>query len=291
VTARPGLAVVATLAATTLVGCGVQSPSPAKTLGEEYVALGDSYAAAPGVAPADGDDGCFRSLANYPHLVAESTGLDLVDVTCSGATTDAIADRQRTLVGTWREPQLDALSRGTDLVTLGIGGNDLGFYIELTNTCVVLAADNRAGSPCQDADDQRPADERLAARLAELEEREVAVLDKIQDRAPNARVLVVGYPAIVPEREACAEIPVAAGDVAYLSRIVRGLNQALSTAARRAGADYVDLYERTRGHDICGADPWIAGVTPVRGVTTAWHPYPAEQRAAADAIEDVLDDD
>jgi hypothetical protein len=288
VTSRPGLLAVAAALAGSVAGCGGPWTSTQKTPGHDYVALGDSYSAAPGVEPVD-DVECFRSRANYPHLVAEATGLDLVDVTCSGATTSAITGPQQTLAGTWRDAQITAVEPGTDLVTIGVGGNDLGFYTELTNTCIVLASRDRTGNPCQSADDSKPAGQSLAGRLIELEQREVDMIRRVEDRAPRARILVMGYPAIVPDHEQCPELPVASGDVAYLSQIVTGLNDALSTAARRTGAEFVDLYRATRGHDICGTTPWIAGVLPVKGVTSAWHPYPEEQRVAARLIQDALD--
>ena len=54
----------------------------------QYVALGSSFAAGPGIAPADDDSLalCIRSAHNYAHLLAKARGLDLTDVTCSGAT-------------------------------------------------------------------------------------------------------------------------------------------------------------------------------------------------------------
>src|SRR6478752_1689707 len=90
-----------------------------------YVALGSSMAAGPGIRPsADGAPfRAGRSARNYPHLVAEKLGLDLVDVTHSGATTaNILTDPQN---GT--PPQADALEGSEDLVTVTIGGNVAGY--------------------------------------------------------------------------------------------------------------------------------------------------------------------
>lgn len=290
-TSRPGLGLVAVLAVTVLAACGGTSSGHSRSGATEYVALGDSYVAAPGIDPVFGHGGCFRSPTNYPHLVARATGMDLTDVSCSGANTKAVTGSQQTLTGGWVDAQLDALGPTTDVVTIGIGGNDLGFYQEMTNVCVRLASTDGSGTPCADADSARPENETLTSRLAQLQVREVAVIQAIQDRAPDARVLVVGYPQIVPERAPCAEYPVASGDLPYARQIIEGLNQALSSAAAHTGATYVDVYGPTRGHDMCSADPWIAGLRATRGPSVPWHPYAAEQRAAAEAVESALQKD
>ena len=89
---------------------------------KRYVALGSSMAAGPGIKPraAGSPFAAGRSARNYPHLVAEQLGYDLVDVTCSGATTaNVLRDRQHGV-----PPQVEALDGAEDLVTVTIGGND-----------------------------------------------------------------------------------------------------------------------------------------------------------------------
>lgn len=287
---RRGPALVAVALATLLVACGKapESERYAFGAGDAYVALGDSYTAAPGIGTPDGNDGCFRSMNNYPHLVAKATGLELVDNSCSGANTDSIGGRQVTLTGQRRGAQLDAVDTRTDVVTIGIGGNDFALYNVLSNTCVVLATKDPGGTPCEDADQSAGAGQDLASKLEEIESRTTAVIRAIQDRAPNAMILVVGYPAIVPEHGACSDLPVAEGDVPFLHRLNLGLNEALSDAATHAGATYVDVYAVTNGHDICSKDPWVAGLTASHGAAAVWHPYAQEQKVAASAIEKAL---
>ena len=87
-------------------------------------------AAGPGIAPRDRNSPlrAGRSAANYPHLVAQRLGLDLVDVTYSGATTaHVLTDRQN-----GEPPQVDALDGSETLVTITIGGNDVGYIPLLT---------------------------------------------------------------------------------------------------------------------------------------------------------------
>jgi hypothetical protein len=110
-------------------------------------------------------------------------------------------------------------------------------------------------------------------------------------RAPDAVVLVVGYPAFAPEDGPCDELPLAPGDIPLAVEINRGLNQAMETAAKRAGVRYVDVYAATKGHDICSDEPWIAGREATHGRAAPWHPYIQEQEATADAILAALDEE
>jgi hypothetical protein len=287
---RRRLALVVLVFATLSAGCAT-SPERAEYMfgaGDQYVALGDSYTAAPGIGPADADDGCFRSLNNYPHLVARATGLELVDTSCSGASTDSITGRQHGLTGQWRAPQLDAVDEHTDVVSIGIGGNDFGLYNLLAIICPQLAERDPGGSPCEDADSSLAPGQDLASKLEEVERRDTAVVRAVRARAPNATILLVGYPAIVPEHGACPELPVAPGDVPFVRRLTAGLNEALAGAAEQTNVTYVDVYARTEGHDVCSDDPWVAGAHASHGRAAIWHPYASEQVAVAKAVEAAL---
>src|SRR5215207_7656466 len=117
---RPAACVLAALAFLLVGGpstAGAHSPI-------RYVALGDSYSAAPGVLPPDpaAPPQCLRSILNYPHVIASATGAQLTDVTCGAADTGDYRNSQYDGVA----PQLDALSKTTQLVTMTIGGNDGG---------------------------------------------------------------------------------------------------------------------------------------------------------------------
>ena len=103
----------------------------------DYVALGDSYSAGP-LIPAQRRDptGCFRSTNNYPAFLAGYLDVTTYrDVACSGARVRDFAKRQTPALGAKVPPQLAALSATTDLVTVGIGGNDFGLFGSLTTAC------------------------------------------------------------------------------------------------------------------------------------------------------------
>jgi len=185
---RPLPALVAA-AALLLAGCtgGSATPGPepraaaSDTPGPafSYVALGDSFTAAPGIPETDGSDGCLRSSGNYPSLVAEQLGEDreveLDDRSCSGADTSSLAGPQA--IGREpRPPQLDALGRDTDLVTLSIGGNDFGVFLRLVGGCVSLAAQDPDGAPCRAA--SRGQGDLLADTQGQIERRLVRAIEE-----------------------------------------------------------------------------------------------------------------
>ncbi|WP_347350304.1 SGNH/GDSL hydrolase family protein [Intrasporangium sp.] len=247
-----------------------------------YVALGDSYTAAPLVPKVIPADGCVRSTNNYPHLVARTLGIaDFVDASCSGAQTEDMYTSQ--LPGV--PAQLDALRPDTQLVTLGIGGNDFGVFGTLVGYCPTLRAGDPTGDPCRQAMQQGGQD-RLLAAVAVTQQRIVGVVDAIKARAPHARILLVGYPQIVPTHGTCpALLPLADGDYSYGYEVNLALTQALQHAAAQTGVGYVDVWRASRGHSICATFPWINGqqTKPLRAA--AYHPFLVEQAAVAVLVD------
>ncbi|WP_183094019.1 SGNH/GDSL hydrolase family protein [Nocardioides stalactiti] len=254
-----------------------------------YVALGDSYTAAPMVGSTDLAGGCFRGDGSYPALVADALDLDLVDVSCGGATSDAITSDQETLAGSIVPPQLDAVRASTDLVTISLGGNDFDLFSDLIRACGSEAARDDGAVSCSAAvltDDV--ADSRRTA--AHIRERLVEGIRAVQERAPDARVVVVGYPQVVPARGSCAALPVSPADASLARRVNVLLARQLEVAAEKTGVEHVDVFAATAGHDLCSADPWIADGSVRPPVGAPYHPLAAEQQAVADLLVDLLDD-
>lgn len=250
---------------------------------ERYAALGDSYSAGPLVPTTDLAGGCARSTSNYPSLVAARLGVEtLTDVTCSGATTRDLTHVQNPFGDSRIPPQLRAVDRRTDLVTLGIGGNDLGLFATLVGTCTRLRASDPTGSPCtRRLAAQRPG---LEAATTTIGSRVTASLRAVRRRAPSATVLLVGYPRLVPDTGTCPALPLAAGDYAEGRRISRALDRALARAARRAGATFVDVYDASRGHDICSTAPWVNGRVTDRQRALAYHPFAEGMQGIANQV-------
>ena len=252
---------------------------------QRYVALGDSFTAAPLVPVTDVADGCFRSDGNYPSLLADALDLRLTDVSCSGATTRNLVRRQSTVQEAFARPQLRVLDAGTDLVTLGIGGNDFGLFGGLVQTCLNLRSSDPQGAPCADS----AVGKRLVSRVPDVGRNVERALGRVQERAPHARVILVGYPQIAPSEGACPRLmPFAAGDVAFGDQVVRELDEALADAAAAAGVEYLDLYTASEGHDVCSAHPWVNGLRTQPGVALAFHPLAAGARATASLLEDLV---
>jgi lysophospholipase L1-like esterase len=227
-----------------------------------YVALGDSYTSAPLVPLPDLLSlGCVRSYSNYPKMLAAALRVrHFTDVSCGGADTTNMTQPQSTPLGT-AAPQFDALTPDTDLVTLGIGGNDFGVFGDIVGTCPGLRASDPAGAPCQ-AHFTVDGVDTLKDRIAQTQIRITAVVQGIKQRSPKATILVIGYPKIAPEHGTCpAILPFADGDYGYLYSIEQALNAAVSTAAAATGATYVDTFGPSTGHDACAPDgqAWIQG--------------------------------
>jgi len=255
----------------------------------EYVALGDSYTAGPLIGRADGRNGCVRSRNNYPHLLAEKADLDLTDVSCSAAPTEAVEGEQQ-VRGRPIAPQIEAVEAKTDLVTIGLGLNDLGLSVRVFITCVQLGMSDPQGTPCTDADRAARAND-IQSALGQMEERLGGVVDAVAERAPGARIVLVGYPTIFPEEGTCSDLGIAAGDIPLVRHVVESINDTMSVVAEDRGATYLDTATPSRGHDICADDPWIAGMAPAEGRPgLAWHPYAEEQVMVADLLADLVPD-
>ncbi len=252
-----------------------------------YVAIGDSYTTGAGIPPGP-LEGCFRSPRSYPHKLAKRLGVQLVDASCGGAQTANMKTPQPTSTGP-NPPQEEALDRRTDLVTVSLGVNDAQFALIL-GRCVELARVDPQGSPCRDSF-QSAAGDTLFAGLPIVEERVERVLRQVHRKAPNAQVVLVGYPQLAPETGTCPELPFAAGDYAYLSMFMLGMDKTMRDAAWLADVPYVSLLEASRGHDVCaGAKAWVNGLLSTPR-TAVWHPFANEQRAVAALVADVVDQD
>ena len=272
--------IAATLLGIATMTAGTAAAAPAGT----FVALGDSYAAGNLIpaSPVGAPAGCLRSTHNYSGDVqAVIHAGRYVDVACTDATTADMTRSQDTVAGTNR-PQFDALSPRDSLVTITIGGNDIGFRSILA-TCVALSVTSPSGNPCERHFTAGGTD-RLAARVAAAGPKVAAVLAGIHRRAPHARVLLVGYPDILPNTgTGCfPDVPLAHGDVPYLRATEVALNRALARAAAASHATFVDTYRATIGHDVCqrSGTRWVEGLIP-DSPAFPFHPNGRGQQAMA----------
>jgi lysophospholipase L1-like esterase len=278
-----------TLAGTLAMSLPAPSASAARALVEapRFVALGDSYAAGPLTgAQAGGPSGCLRSERDYPAVAAAALGMDLTDVSCVGATTGNLTSPEPTHSGN-NPPQIDAVTRRTAVVSLTIGGNDVGFTGILEH-CVAATpwGPTRDGRTCEQGYVVGGSD-RLAARVAATGRRVGTLLAEIHHRAPAARVFVVGYPDLLPPVGAGCwpRVPLTRADVPYLRGVEESLNRTLQRDAARHGATYVDTYTPTEAHNACadGSGRWVQPLVPT-SAALPFHPDRAGEAAMSEAL-------
>ena len=259
------------------------APASQATEPLRYVALGDSYSAASGVLPPDvtAPPQCLRSTSNYPHVIAVATGAALTDVTCGGADTGDYFEPQYDGVA----PQLDAVGPDAELITMTIGGNDSGVFINSLLQCGQAGISTLGqGSPCKDRYGSSFENTIRRTTYPSL----VKALQAVRAAAPDAEVAILGYPWILPKTGGCFDrMPVAEGDVPYLRGIQATLNDAVKRAAAATGVTYVNMNKVSEGHDACQPigvrwiEPVLQGTNPV-----IVHPNAlGEQQMAAQAMK------
>jgi len=254
---------------------GYAQPAGPPAAGARYVAMGSSFAAGPGITrPADEPaTRCARSADNYAHQLARRRRLTLVDVSCSGATTEH-------LLGPWNElkPQLDAVDADTRLVTVTIGGNDVRFTAGLG-----AAACQTAGSQTRCADLPAPPTE---AEWAGLETRLGQIAAEVHRRAPAARLVFVDYTTVLPPTGTCPALSLTAAQAEASRRINSRVVAVTAEAARKAGDELVTASALTAAHDACSAEPWANGYPPAKGA--AFHPRLEAHAAIAEALDRMI---
>jgi lysophospholipase L1-like esterase len=260
----------AVLAVLTL-GVAAPSASAAGRSGDAppalLAALGDSYSS--GVGTADPDPSipaCYRTPHAWPTLAAAALHWQVKNLACAGAKTTEITvpfggqDAQTAL--------LAALSPQPRVVTITIGGNDVGFGSVLA-TCFL--------SDCRSA--VADADEAI---LTELPGRLATTYRAVEAAAPAARLVVVGYPRLFPARASdvtgCSWLT--NGERRALNRSAKLLNGVIAAEAWWAHATFVDVSRTLRGHELCTKDPWLVPLP----ATGAAHPTDQGQQAIAAAV-------
>ena len=255
-----------------------------------YSALGDSYASGPFILNQLVDPvGCWRSQRDYPHLVAEALHLNLTDVSCVAATTADVESPESTVSGT-NPPQISAVNSSTRVVTLTLGGDNLGFTNIIEN-CAALTpwGPTRVGVTCKSHYDNRGSDQ-LAAEINHIGTRLSTVLAQIRSAAPSAKLFVVGYPDILPSGGGCwPEMPFTRSDVSYLRSTEVALNRALANATSANHGTYVDTFAPSENHNACTPESvrWIEPIVPCT-LAAPLHPNAKGEAAMAKIVEQAM---
>jgi lysophospholipase L1-like esterase len=243
----------------------------------DYVALGSSFAAGAGLGALQDDSPllCARSKNGYPQQLARLRGLRIVDMSCGGAVTRHLLQGGQFFQG----PQIRAITGTTRLVTITVGGNDIGYIGDLS----MLAMRNSHGplgwlmrafwnGPTLPA----------SGDYARLQNELVATLQAIHRQAPQARVVVATYPAILPPAGTCPTLGLDVAEVDAMRAVAEQLAVATTSAAKLGGAILVDMNTLGASHHACSPDPWIRGWT--NGGVAPFHPTLPGAKATAEAI-------
>jgi hypothetical protein len=225
-------------------------PAHAQTSGG-YVALGDSYSSGVGAGDYYSNSGsCDRSPNAYPVLWANANDPSSFDfVACSGATTSDVISSQ-----------LSALNDDTSLVSITAGGDDVGFT-SVMETCVLESTDD-----CVAAIDQAESE-----MQTELPGNLDALYSDIQSDAPNAQVVVLGYPELYDLSQSSGCIGLSTTDRTDLNQAADELDDTIQSAAQSYGFTWVDVRSAFDGHQICDSDSWLHSVNWL-DVDESYHP-------------------
>jgi lysophospholipase L1-like esterase len=221
---------------------------PAGAASGPYTALGDSYSSGVGTRTYLADSGsCYRSPLAFPVAVAQQLGASLTFAACSGARVQDVYN------------QLGSLDANTRLVTVSVGGNDAGF-VDVITRCALPWPWTCWGDITNAANVIQST---LPGRLD-------ALYDTIRGRAPNATVLVVGYPRLFNGEECNIGARISNGEQVELNRTADLL--ASTTAARAAahGFGFVDPRTAYSGHAICDDVEWLNGLS--NPIMESYHP-------------------
>lgn len=216
---------------------------------DSYVALGDSYSSGTGTRDYSYDSACQRGPYAYPALIdADRPNTTLTFKACSGAKTgDVLAN------------QVQALSAGTTIVTITIGGNDAGFSSVITQCALPW--------PFSCDGDITTAQNYIRNTLpAKLD----SVYSAIRSRAPSATVVVLGYPRLFMGVDCNAGTFFSSSELTKLNTTADILRDTTKARAQAAAFTFKDAIPAFTGHAVCSSTEWLNGLS--NPVGDSYHP-------------------
>lgn len=279
---RTGSALVAALAITcTAVPSASAQPAPNQLT---YVAMGDSFASAPSVPEPAPPLGCGKSTNNYPSVLARRLApSNFTDVSCGGATTnDIIHQTEQTPTGPV-PPQIAAVSSDTSLITLSIGAADIGLWPIVTQ-CRTSSPD---APPCSDK--YLAGGDQLSTKIDAQVPAWAAMIDALKAKAPDARIIIVGYGTYTRPGGCFPEQPILPQDGAYLQSKIDEIDNRQRQLAADKHIEYFDTRPLTIGHGVCAPpdDRYIEGYT-VTHPALPLHPNALGEAAIGNALADDI---
>lgn len=214
-----------------------------------YVALGDSYSSGLGAGGSYSGGSCARSASSFPALWAATHSPDSYSsVACAGATTTSVISTQ-----------VSSLSFDTTLISITVGGNDVGFSSIMT-TCALHGT-----SACVAAVDTA---EGVAQNT--LPQRLDATFDAITSGAPAAKVVALGYPLFY-QLHVWYCIGLSETSRAKIDEGIGIVDRQIALAAARHGFRYADVRSAFTGHQLCSGSKWLHAVD-LADLNESYHP-------------------
>jgi lysophospholipase L1-like esterase len=229
---------------------------PAAAAADNYVALGDSFSSGVGTGSYTLSSSCKRSVYAYPYLLSQQrAGTSLNFVACSGATTTDLLNTQ-----------LAAVSSSTTIVTMTIGGNDIGFS-NLIYQCTV-------------ADCSAALDSTRANLESTLGSRLDSVYSQVQGRAAaTAKIVVLGYPREFGSSSCLGRFGVTSTERAKANQLADALDATISLHVSKfpgitfqsAPITYESAVSAFASHAVCSSTPWLNGLN-LFNTSESYHP-------------------
>lgn len=236
------------------VGLGIATAIPAQAASSvHYVALGDSYSSGLGAGSESGS--CELSPNAYgPLWAAANSPASFTFAACGGATTSDVINSQ-----------VSSLNSSTTLVSITIGGNDVGFS-SIMETCVLEST-----SSCENAIStaEQYANNTLPGQLNTM-------LADIHAHAPNAKVIVLDYPDFY-DLNVFFCLGLSSADHQALDNGINDLDGVLQTAAAHSGDTFADVRAQFSGHELCDGAGWLNSVTIP--INNSYHPTATGQKS------------
>jgi lysophospholipase L1-like esterase len=219
---------------------------------DQYVALGDSYSSGVGTGSYTLDSGCKRGIYAYPYLLAQERAKTSLDfVACSGATTlDVLSN------------QLSHVTASTKIVTVTVGGNDIGFA-DLIYQCTLSDC-----SAVLDATTASLSDGTLGSQLD-------AVYNGTKSRAASgAKIIVLGYPHVFTGQTCFGTLGISTTEEQKANALADALDTLIANHAVADGVSYQSPTGAFTGHAVCSSSPWLNGLN-LANTGESYHPNKA----------------
>ncbi|MEZ5210811.1 SGNH/GDSL hydrolase family protein [Gordonia sp. PP30] len=293
---RAALTAALVLGAVLVPGASVRAePAPAEPVpppaskvqpytGGPYVAMGDSRAAGTHRTPTLGYYlGCLRSADSYPEILrATLRPSSFTDTSCAGATSPNLWSTAQQAPYYPRPPQVTQIPAGAQLLTVSIGGNDMG-WPSILGKCLVRTASGDKN--CRGRADMA---QLVDTRLAKMDRDAHAALKAIRAHEPRAQIVMVGIGGFVGENGCFPAVPLPDGDAAWMRGVFDRANTILRAVAESVDGSFIDIQNLSVGRDACNrTDPWFEGQTNEDG-TLKWHFNHAGSTEIARLVDRVI---